>query len=283
MEESGIRHTEGKFRGYRNLALYYQKWLPVGTPKAVLLLVHGLFEHSGRYTNLVNYFVPRGYAVQAFDQQGHGKSEGLRGFVTRFSDYLIDLKTFSDMVRAESIGMKFFLTGHSMGGTVATAFTINYPDEMDGLILSAPLLQPGTSINRLSIFMAQVLSALIPKMGIATINAFGISRDKAVVDAYKSDPLVYHGKIRSRLGAELFNVMMKELPSRLSEVNLPLLVMHGTADKLVNPEGCELLYKRAGSKDKTLKSYAGLHHEIFNEPEHQTVMEEMEAWLKRHI
>jgi len=107
-----MEHTEGRFRGYKNLSLYYQCWLPAKEPVAILLVAHGVCEHSGRYTNLVNYFVPKGYAVYALDHRGHGKSEGLRGYVKRFQDYLNDLKTFFDIVRGKHSGTKIFLVGH---------------------------------------------------------------------------------------------------------------------------------------------------------------------------
>jgi len=278
-----MKHIEGKFRGYNNLSLYYQCWLPSNESKAVLLVAHGLAEHSGRYTNLVNYFVPKGYAICSLDHRGHGKSEGLRGYVERFSNYLDDLKTFFDIVRCEHGDTRIFLIGHSVGGTIATAYTVNHQHELAGLILSAPTLKVGSSVSRIIIAMAQVLSTLLPKIGIAVIDASAISRDKAVVDAYVNDPLVYHGKIRARLGAELVNTMVKELPSQMPRITLPILIMHATADQLSNPEGSSMLFELVSSKDKTLKCYEDFYHEIFNEPEHKQVLADMEGWLANHV
>ena len=117
-----MKHAEGKFTGSNKLNLYWQSWVPEGTPVAVLLIVHGLAEHSGRYTNPVNYFVPKSYAVYSFDLPGHGKSDGKRGYVERFSNYVDDVKTYYDMVKQQNKDTKIFLVGHSMGGTIATAY-----------------------------------------------------------------------------------------------------------------------------------------------------------------
>jgi len=277
-----MKHVEGEFKGHKNLTLYYQSWQPAQVPKAILLVVHGFAEHSGRYINLVNYFVPKGYAVYSFDHRGHGKSEGLRGYVERFSYYLDDLKTFFDIVRGKHGDAKIFIVGHSMGGTIATAYAIHHQDEFDGLILSGAGLKAAVSVSLALIVVARTLSLLLPKMGIAVFEASAISQDKAVVDAYVTDPLVYRGKVRARLGAELIR-MTQELPHQMPKIVLPILIMHGTADRLSNPKGSEVLYERVSSRDKTLKLYDGFYHEIFNEPKRKQVFKNMEMWLVAHI
>lgn len=277
-----MKHKEGKFKGHKGLNLYYQCWLPDGAPKAVLLVVHGLAEHSGRYKNLVNYFVPKGYAAYALDHHGHGKSEGIRSYVDQFTNYLTDLKTFFNMVRKEHEDAKIFLVGHSMGATIATAYAAEHQQELAGLILSGASLTASPSVSPALLAMAGVVAALAPKMGVTALDASAISRDKAVVDAYVNDPLVFRGKIPSRMGAELVKIW-KKLPGQMPEIKLPMLIMHGSADQLAAPEGSKLLYERASSKDKTLKLYDGFYHEIFNEPEHKQVMADVEAWLAKHL
>jgi acylglycerol lipase len=277
-----VKHKEGKFKGYKGLNLYYQCWLPDKSPKAVLLVVHGLAEHSGRYKNLVNYFVPKGYAVYALDHRGHGKSEGMRSYVDRFDDYLTDLKIFFDRVRKEHKDTKIFLVGHSLGATIGVPYAIEHQQELAGLILSGPTLVATTTVSPTLIAIAGVVSALLPKMGVTVLDASTISRDQAVVDAYVNDPLVFRGKIPARTGAELAR-MWKTLPEEMYKIKLPILIMQGTADQLANPESSKLLYERVSSKDKTLKLYDGFYHEIFNEPEHKQVMADVEAWLKKHL
>jgi len=277
-----MTHKEGKFDGYKGLKLYYQYWLPDGKPKAVLLVAHGLAEHSGRYKNLVDYFVPKGYAVYALDHRGHGKSEGTRSHVDNFNDYLIDLKTFFDMVRKDNKNTRIFLFGHSLGGTIATAYAVEHQEELAGLILSGSSLVASTSVSPALLAVAGIVSALLPKMGVTLLDASAISRNKSVVDAYVNDPLVFRGKVPARTGAELAR-MWKQLPEQMPKIKLPVLIMHGFADQLTNPAGSKLLYERVGSKDKTLKLYEGCYHEICNEPEHEQVMADMETWLTKHI
>ena len=277
-----MQHTEGKFTGRNNYNLYRQAWLPDGIPVAVLIVVHGIAEHSGRYSNLVNYFVPKGYAVYSFDLRGHGKSDGIRSYIEHFSYYLDDLKIFYDKVREENKNAKVFLVGHSMGSTIALAYAVEHQSELNGLIVSGTTLKAGASVSKASILMAKILSVLVPKMGVASLDANLISRDKAVVDAYVHDPLVYTGKLRARWGAELLKTMIK-LQSQLSELSLPVLIMQGTVDRISDPSSSKMLFDGVSSKDKTLKLYEGCYHEIFNDPQRQEVFSDMEAWFKLHI
>jgi len=277
-----MERTEGTFKGSKGLSLYYQCWLPDKKPKAVLLVVPGLAEHSGRYTNLVNYFIPRDYAVCALDTQGHGKSEGARCYIDKFQDYVNDVKIFFDIVHQKHGDRKVFLLGHSMGSTIAIAYAIQHQADLAGLIMSGATLKPGASVPSILKVVVRVISKLFPKMGVAVIDASTISQDKAVVDAYVNDPLVYRGKVPARLGAELVKTLDK-LPALIPQITLPIIIMYGTEDRLSNPEGSQMLYDLVGSHDKTLKKYEGFYHEIFNEPGHLRVMADLEAWLAAHI
>lgn len=276
-----MEHVESHFTGYGGLSLFSQCWLPEEKPKAVLIISHGLAEHSGRYSNVVDYFVPKGYAIYSYDQRGHGKSEGVRSYISDFSEYVKDFDTFVELVGNEQQGKKF-LIGHSMGGTIAVAYAIKNQKTVSGLLASATVLEIGSSVSPVLVAMAKVLSALVPKMGTTVLDATAISKDKAVVDAYVNDPLVYRGKIRARMGAELIRIT-RELPARLGEIKLPILIMQGSEDRLSDPEGSRILYERVGSEDKTLKIYEGYYHEIFNEPEREQVFRDMEEWLVAHI
>ena len=273
-----MERTEGTFKGDKGLNLFYQCWLPNTNPKAVLLIVPGLAEHSGRYTNVVNYFVPRAYAVCGLDTQGHGKSDGLRCYINRFSDYIDDIKIFFDIVHQRYGDRKIFMVGHSMGATIALAYAVQHQRDLAGLIISGVGLKPGSSISPVLKRVVRLISFLFPKMGVTVLDATAISQDKAVVDAYIHDPLVHRGKITARLGAELLKTIDR-LPSQIPMINLPIIIMQGTEDLLCNPEGSPMVYDLVGSRDKTLKLYEGFHHEIFNEPGHLQVMADLEAWL----
>lgn len=277
-----MKHVEGKFKGCEDISLYYQYWLPADEPRAILLVVHGLAEHSGRYLTMVNHFVPKGYAIYGLDQRGHGKSPGRRGYVERFSNFVDDLETFFDVVRSRHHDSKVFIIGHSLGGTIAANYAVQHQNEFDGLILSGAFLKVADSTSLGLIIAARVLSLLLPKVGIDSIDASALSRDKAIVDAYVQDPLVYRGKISARLGAEIIKTMQK-LTQQMPKICLPILIMHGTADRLSNPRGSEMLYQRVSSPQKTLKLYDRFYHEIFNEPGHEQVFADMEAWLTARI
>jgi len=277
-----MKHQEGTFTGLKDLELYYQAWLPDKDPRAILLIVHGLAEHTGRYKNMVDYFIPRGYAIYGFDLRGHGRSQGSKGYVERFSYYIDDLKTFVDTVRRENAGKKIFMVGHSMGGLIATIYATKYQNDLSGLIVSAALLKIGASVSPAAVVMAKIISVIAPKMGVAVLDASALSKDKAVVDAYVNDPLVYRGKTTARWGTEVLDIQ-KKLPEQLNLITLPILIMYGSEDKLCNPEGSKMLYEKVSSKDKRLNIYEGLYHEIFNEPEHEKVMADVEAWLSARI
>jgi len=278
-----MKHKEGNFPGFQIVNIYYQYWIPEQSPKAILLLVHGLADHSSRFQSFVEYFVGCGYGVCALDLRGHGKSGGVPGYVDRFSDYLTDLNIFYQQVRSDFKGTPIFLVGHSIGGTISILFSVSHQGELGGLILSAPVLKPGASITSLQITMARVLSVLVPKIGVGPLEAEAISRLPEVVRAYVEDPLVYRGKISARLGAELLKTLEHDIPPHLPEITMPILIMYGSADRLSNPAGCQLLYDSVKSPDKILRKYEGLFHEIYNEPEKQKVYADIEEWLSHHV
>ena len=276
-----MKHQEGVFMGVRNTGLYYQGWLPEGEVRAVLLIVHGLAEHSGRYMNLVNRFVPLGYAVYGIDHVGHGRSEGRRLFVDRFVDYTEPLKTYFDMVRCWQPDRPVFLVGHSMGGLIGALYLIAHQEELAGAVLSGPAVKAPGDIPKAVIMIGRVLSTLFPRLGLVPLEAEGVSRDPAVVEAYVADPLVYRGKMTARLGAELIGAM-EHVRAEANRITLPVLILQGGADRLVDPSGAQMLYEKVASADKKLIIYEGFYHEVFNEPEHDRVLSDVEQWLEGH-
>jgi acylglycerol lipase len=277
-----MEHLEGHFIGVRNATIYYQAWLPEGGAKAALLIVHGLGEHCGRYRNVVDRLVPLGYAVYGFDHLGHGKSEGMREGVERFADYTDTLWAYHQMVKGWQTRKPVFLLGHSMGGLIASCFLLEHQADFRGAVLSAPLVKASGNISQATILMGRILSALAPKMGLLALDAEAISRDPEVVKAYVSDPLVFHGKTPARLAAELLRAMQR-VTAEAGRITLPFIVVQGSADKLVDPGGAQMLHDRARSGDKTIRFYEGLYHEVFNEPERGRVLKDVETWLAAHV
>jgi len=273
-----MRTGADTFKSHKGQNIYYRSWLPDDEPRAVLLIVHGLAEHSGRYGNLVNHFAPRGYALYGPDHIGHGKSDGTRVFVERFDDFIRPLNALFRMIRQWHPGKPVYLVGHSMGGLIAVIYLIENPEDMAGAILSAPAVKIPERMSSFAVLAAMVLSNLFPKIGIMELDSDGISRDNAVVYAYRHDPLVYRGKITARLGTEMYRAMQR-VASQASAIATPLLILQGSADRMVSPEGARTLYEKAGTTDKRLKLYDGLYHEVFNEPEYEEIMKEVERWL----
>jgi acylglycerol lipase len=260
-----MRHIESTFKGYQDFNLYYQCWLPVVKTRPVLLIAHGFAEHSGRYGNVVNYFVPRGYPVYALDHRGHGRSEGERVRIDDFYDYIKDLKTFFDIVRKENPKDKIFLIGHSMGSVISLAYTIEYQKELAGLITSGGgLAKPGAP-------------PMPPRKPGEPLSSAMLSRDPEVIRAYENDPLVYRGPIPTGFA---MGGMLGNLYDMVPQIKLPALIMAGNGG--LDGARSRVLYERIGSEDKTLKLYEGLLHEIFNEPEHPQVMADLEKWLEVH-
>lgn len=259
-----MQHSESTFTGVGGLTLYWQRWLPEGTPRAVLLLAHGYAEHSGRYANVVDYFVPRGYAIYALDHRGHGKSEGARVAVNDVQEYVDDLKTFHDLVRREHPEGRLFLVGHSMGASIATAYALQFQHELDGLVLSGGGINtPDAPVRPANLELADTLS-----------------RDPKVAEAYRNDPLVYLGPPPDR---SAMIALRDRLPAEVPAIRLPILVMAGGASPLGDGPRSRALYEAVTSADKTLRLYPELLHEIFNEPEHPQVLADLEAWLTAHL
>lgn len=277
-----MTHIEGHFKGVRDAGIYYQAWLPEGNVKAVLIVVHGLGEHCGRYMNVVNHFVPLGYALYGLDHIGHGRSEGAREFVHRFEDYTDTLEIYCRLVKDRQAGKPTYLLGHSMGGLIASYYLLDRQAHFHGAVFSAPSIKVSDKISRATIIMGRILSVFAPKAGVLALDAGGISRDPEVVAAYLSDPLVFHGKTPARLAAELLKAMLR-VTAEAGKITMPFMVIQGAEDRLVDPSGAQMLYEKAGSRDKTLKVYEGLVHEVFNDPERARVLKDVEAWLAAHV
>jgi alpha-beta hydrolase superfamily lysophospholipase len=277
-----MNHIEGNFKGARDINIYYQAWLPDGDVKAVLFLVHGLGDHCGRYMNHVNRFVPLGYAVYGLDHIGHGKSDGQREVIDRFSDFTDTLKIYYEMVKGWQPGKPIFILGLSMGSLIACDYIIDHPSDFKGAILSAPLVVVGDAFSPFILTMARILSVIAPKAGVTKLDTAALSHNPEVVKAYETDPLVFHEKTPARLGGEMLKTL-ERINAEVDKITLPFIVIQGGADKLVDPAGAQILYDKAGSKDKTLKIYDGLYHEVHNEPQREVMFKDLETWLGAHV
>ena len=277
-----MKHIEDKFTHTGIGELYYQGWLPEGEVRAVIQISHGLAEHGGRYINVVKQLVPLGFAVYAIDNIGHGRSSGPRAHVNRFEDFLTAQKLITKEIKQRHPGKKFFLLGHSMGGLIAAIYLLEHQDEFDGAVLSSPFVTVPAFVTDFTVFLAKVFSALAPKARLQEIPADGISRDPQEVQVYLDDPLVFKGKSTARMGAELL-WGMQIIKAERSKIRLPLLIMHGTADFLAQPDETKNMFAEVSSTDKTLKLYEGYLHELFNEKDKEVPLSDLQAWLEAHL
>ncbi|MEL7561860.1 lysophospholipase [Dehalogenimonas sp. 4OHTPN] len=276
-----MRYLEGDFNISKGQALYYQAWLPDSRFKAVVVLVHGLADHSGRYNNVIDYLVPKGYSVWSYDQRGHGKSPGKRCYIDRFADLTGDLSRFVDFVRQENPSLPLFIIGHSLGALEAAFYSTCHPTWVTGAVLSGLVLKAGESITKRTLKLVKTLSVIIPRLGVRQLECAGISRDENVVKNYIGDPLVFTGKIPARTGAEMLDAM-SNVQALSAKIKLPVLLMHGASDRLAEPSGSQLFYNSIASTDKELHFFPGCYHEIFNEPCHDFVLGTMIRWLDKH-
>lgn len=282
--EIAAEHREGHLIGEDGRQLYWQAWLPEGREAtAVVVIAHGVSEHGGRYRYVVERLVPEGFGVYAIDHRGHGRSEGRRAQIDRMAHVVSDLDQLVDRVRREHPGVGLFLLGHSMGGCVAVAYALAHGEKLDGLALSAPLAALEAAPLPLRL-LARGLSLVLPDVGVYQVSATGISRDPEEVAAYEADPLNHHGKLPARTVQVLADTT-RRFERDCAGLDLPLLVMIGTADEVVLPAGGQMVHDRASSADKTLKTYEGFYHELFNEPagERERPLDDLAAWLTERI
>ncbi|MDN3203272.1 alpha/beta hydrolase [Algoriphagus sediminis] len=278
-----MNHLETSYTTQDGLKLYLQAWLPE-EPKASLLLVHGLGEHSGRYDHLVKTLNQLGVAVFTFDGRGHGKSaEGKPdAFFASYEDYLKDINSLFEKVKSYVPNVPSFIYGHSMGGGLVAAFVLKYKPEASGVILSSAAIKEAEGTSPLLIASAKWISKIFPRLKVLALDANSISRIPEEVSKYLDDPLVYTKSIPARTGYELLR-MTRFIQDSADEFSLPVLIIHGTDDKLTNPEGSKLLHAKAKSSDKVLQLFEGGYHELLNDLDSKKALDLIHDWVKTRI
>jgi alpha-beta hydrolase superfamily lysophospholipase len=276
--------TQGTFSGKGNVQIAYRGWA-ADKPKGVVVVVHGLGEHSGRYTHLTDALSGKKISIFALDNRGHGNSQGERGHIDSFLDFIFDLKIFINMVREAHPDLPIILLGHSMGGAIACRYALTYQNDIKGLVLSAPGI---ILINREPVIkraFGKTLATLSPKTIISNgIDAQTmISHDAEQVKLYKEDPLVH-----SHISLRLWTEMEKNgayCMERAYDLRIPLLAIHGSDDPIVSLKGSEVVVDRALTDDKKLAVFPGLLHETMNESprDRAKVLSLVASWIVSHI
>jgi acylglycerol lipase len=271
-------HDEGLLAGNDGVQLYQQHWLPEQGGEAIVVVVPGLAEHSGRYVSFADALAGRGYGVYAMDLRGHGRSSGERCFIRSFDEYLEDLDLFFAFVASREAEKPRFLLGHSMGGLIVAMWAITRQPQLRGLVLSGSLLQVAGGIYPRLRRALVPLGRLLPRLRLVRIDFSNVSRDPQVSAQFLADPLVYHKRFPLRTCAEMLRAVRCVAHNRHS-LRLPLLVLHGGDDCLCDAGGARDVYRDAASTDKTLHVYEGVYHDVLRDPQSPQVTADLLAWL----
>ncbi len=273
----------GKLRSADGTELFWRGWVPEA-PAAVLLLVHGLAEHSGRYDRTARYFADRGLACYGLDLRGHGLSEGRRVHVRRFDEYHADMEAALALASQRHPGLPLFLVGHSLGGLIVLDRVLTRQDGVSGAVVSSPWLathpkaEPAAPLRA----AARLLSRLAPRLLMNTnLDTAGLSHDAGVVDAYERDPLVSH-KASPRWYTQTVAAMAR-VRAGAPSLKLPLLLLQSGADPLVDPDVTRRWAEAAPARFVEFVWWDGLYHEMFNEPERGTVYARIARWLEDRL
>ncbi|GMI97973.1 hypothetical protein like AT5G11650 [Hibiscus trionum] len=284
--EIRCRWSTSLFFGVRSNALFCRSWFPaVDELKGILIIIHGLNEHSGRYAQFAKQLTSYRYGVYAMDWIGHGGSDGLHGYVPSLDHVVADTGFFLEKIKAENPGVPCFLFGHSTGGAVVLK-AASYPhieQMVEGIVLTSPALRvrPAHPIVKA---VAPLFSLVVPKLQFKGANKRGIpvSRDPAALLAKYSDPLVYTGPIRVRTGHEILRIS-SYLMRNFKSVTVPFFVLHGTADKVTDPLASQDLYNEAASKFKDIRLYDGFLHDLLFEPEREEIGQNIIDWMEKRL
>lgn len=276
-----IDRSHGYIEGVGRLRLHYRAWERPG-PRAALIFVHGLSDHSGRYERFGQEMADYGYSTFALDLRGHGQSEGRRGHVRRFDHFLQDLDRFRREVEGlVPIDCPTFLVGHSLGGLIALRYLEEYSVSFAGCVLSAPWLATALHLPHWKIGLAQVMTHIAPALPQpAAIPSEHLSRDPEVARDFDADPLV-HQTITPRLFTEVSRAMGLVL-QRSDRISVPLLFLLPGADRITSTERTRTLARSIQHVEVSVKLFPDAYHELFHELDRSLVLAELRNWVAAH-
>ncbi|MDJ0633805.1 MAG: alpha/beta hydrolase [Xenococcaceae cyanobacterium MO_188.B29] len=275
---------EGTFLGTNQFNLYYQSWNPDKKIKGVVVIVHGLGGHSGKYANIVSHLVDRGFAIYSFDQRGNGRSPGQRGYINSWTELRSDLATFIRLVKTETKDYPCFLLGHSLGAAVVLDYGLraeNPQSHLQGIVAMAPALG-AVGVPPWRLFLGRVLSQIYPRFSLDLgIDLSASSRDPQVIEAYKQDTL-RHTRGTARLSTE-FTQTLAWINNHIQEWQLPILILYGGEDRVTLPQSNYRFFESITFADKEIKEYPESYHELQSDLNYKEVLEDLEDWLERHL
>lgn len=271
--------SENKFSASGNTQIYYQCWLPEEPPKATIVIVHGGGDHSGRFGNVVNFLVPKGFGIYMFDLRGHGKSPGKRGHIKSWDIFRNDLSLFLELTHENHPEIPLFLLGHSMGGVIVLDYTLRFQKYITAVICSSPAIGE-IGISPFLIKLARILNGVWPSLVLPTgLIVPHLSRDNEFIRATLADPY-YHSKSTPRFGMEMIETV-EYIRKNASSYSLPLYLIHGTGDKIASIEGSRKFVNNLKYSKATYKEYKDGYHELFNDTNKEVVLIDLVNWLER--
>ncbi|WP_437546134.1 lysophospholipase [Sorangium sp. So ce367] len=271
---------EETFTGRGGTRLHMRSWRPAGTPRAAVVLCHGVLAHSGQYKWSGEQLSAAGFAVYAYDHRGRGKSEGPRLFVNDIAEYTDDLGTFIALVKNREPGLNVFLLGHSMGGVISCTWALDHQREIAGFICESFAFEVWAPKPVLS--LVRFLGRVTPKLPVLKLHEKDFTRDPQALQKLNSDPLT-HGEVQPAGTVAALLKATDRMRAEFGTLTLPLLIMHGTEDKATVPAGSQLFHDKAGSSDKTLKLYEGHFHDLLNDLGKERVMADVVGWINARI
>uniref|UniRef100_A0A5B6YSG6 Putative monoglyceride lipase n=1 Tax=Davidia involucrata TaxID=16924 RepID=A0A5B6YSG6_DAVIN len=283
---SGCKWSTSLFFGVRRNALFCRSWFPVtGEMKGIMIIIHGLNEHSGRYAQFARQLTSCNFGVYAMDWIGHGGSDGLHGYVPSLDHVVADTGAFLEKIKVENPEIPCFLFGHSTGGAIVLK-AASYPHiegMLEGIVLTSPALRVKPA-HPIVGAIAPLFSLVVPKYQFKGANKRGIpvSRDPAALLAKYSDPLVYTGPMRVRTGHEILRIS-SYLMRNLKSITVPFFVLHGSADKVTDPLASQDMFNEAASEFKDIKLYDGFLHDLLFEPEHEEIAQDIIDWMEKRL
>ena len=271
---------EETFEGVGGVELFVRIWRQPGKPRAAVAIVHGFKAHSGLYDWAAEQFNARGIAVYAMDLRGHGRSGGPRLFVEKMADYVADVHRFVALVHAREPKVPVFLLAHSAGGVISSMYALQYQHEIDGFICESFAYEvPAPDI---ALTLLKGISHIAPRAHVFDLKDQDFSRDPKFVERMKNDELIDHESYPAQTVAEFVRADA-HLKRSFQSITLPVLILHGTADRVTVPRGSEHFHKRAGSKDKTLKLYDDHWHDLLNDVGREQVFEDIAGWIEQRL
>lgn len=282
MDSNSVKHRDGRFSGLDGVRLYYQAWLPIDSSRrAVLVNLHGLGDHSGLYPNLGSHFPGHGIAVYGYDMRGNGRSPGQRAYLRGWHEYLGDLHAFLSQVREWEGNVPLFVLGNSLGGLVVLEYALLHPDGLTGVIAAAaPLGELG--VPRALMALGRVFSRVFPRFSLEVgMDLSGLARDPSVVATVLADPL-FHRRGTARLSTEV-TAAITRVQNQAADLKLPLLMLHGSADRMVPPEGSRRFFVKVRHPDREFREYPNAYHGLFADLDSGEVLRDLRQWIDAHL